>query len=73
MEEKRRVVASHTPPTGDLACNPGMCPRLGIEPGTFDLQASTQPLSHTSQGSLFFVGVFGCRDSRGYIPGLSMV
>ena len=20
------VVASHTPPTGDLACNPGMCP-----------------------------------------------
>ena len=20
------VVASHTPSTGDLACNPGMCP-----------------------------------------------
>ena len=20
------VVASHVPPTGDLACNPGMCP-----------------------------------------------
>ena len=26
------VVASHAPPTGDVACNPGMCPRLGIEP-----------------------------------------
>ena len=30
-------VASHkppTPPTEDLARNPGMCPRLGIEPAT---------------------------------------
>ena len=25
------VVASHAPPTGDLACNPGMCPELRIE------------------------------------------
>ena len=24
--EKHRVVASHAPPTGDLAHNPGMCP-----------------------------------------------
>ena len=23
------------PPTGDLACNPGMCPRLGIELAAF--------------------------------------
>ena len=30
-EKHQRVVASCTPPTGDLACNPGMCPRLGIE------------------------------------------
>ena len=22
----------HVPPTGDLACNPGMCPGLGIKP-----------------------------------------
>ena len=28
------MVASHVPPTGDLACNPGMCPRLGIKPAT---------------------------------------
>ena len=33
-EKHRCVVASCTPPTGDLAPNPGMCPRLGIEPGT---------------------------------------
>ena len=25
-EKHQHVVASHTPPTGDLACNPGMCP-----------------------------------------------
>ena len=29
-EKQQYVVASRTPPTGDLACNPGMCPRLGI-------------------------------------------
>ena len=29
------VVASHMlPATGDLTCNLGMCPRLGIEPAT---------------------------------------
>ena len=28
------VVASHTPPTGDLAGNPGLCSRLGIERST---------------------------------------
>ena len=25
-EKYQCVVASHAPPTGDLACNPGMCP-----------------------------------------------
>ena len=25
-EKHQCVVASHTPPTGGLACNPGMCP-----------------------------------------------
>ena len=26
VQEKHRLVASHTPPTGDLDHNPGMCP-----------------------------------------------
>ena len=26
MSEKQQSVASLMPPTGDLACNPGMCP-----------------------------------------------
>ena len=29
--ETQCVVVSHVPPSGDLACNPGMCPTLGIE------------------------------------------
>ena len=33
-EKHRSVVASCTPHTGDLACNPGMWRRLGIEPAT---------------------------------------
>ena len=33
-EKHQYVVASCVPPTGDLACTPGMCPRLGIEPVT---------------------------------------
>ena len=36
--------------TGDLACNPGMCPHWESNQQPFDLQAGTQPLSHTSQG-----------------------
>ena len=31
------MVASHTPPTRDLAHNPGMCPRPGIKPATLCL------------------------------------
>ena len=30
------------PPTGDLACNPGMCPDWELNQRPFGLQASTQ-------------------------------
>ena len=33
-ERNTNVVASRTPPTGDLASNPDMCPALGIKLGT---------------------------------------
>ena len=36
------VVASHMPPTGDLACNPGMCPDWESNQGPFDSQANPQ-------------------------------
>ncbi|XP_053782498.1 cadherin-like and PC-esterase domain-containing protein 1 isoform X2 [Desmodus rotundus] len=36
------VVASHTPPTGGLTCNPGMCPDWESNQRPFGLQAGTQ-------------------------------
>ena len=36
------VIASHLPPTGDLACNPGMCPEWESNQQLFGLQASAQ-------------------------------
>ena len=59
-EEKHQcVVASHVPPTGDLACNPG----LGIELVTpwclvDPLRPTLNPLSNTSQGLLYFLTAF---------------
>ena len=41
-EKCQCVVASHTPPTGDLAHNPGMCPDWESNQGHFGLQAGTQ-------------------------------
>ena len=50
-EKHQCVVASGAPPTGDLAHNPGMCPRLGIEPATpLVCRQAPNSLSHTSQG-----------------------
>ena len=36
------MVASHTPPTGDLACNPGMCPDWESNWQPFGSQVSAQ-------------------------------
>ena len=42
-EEKHQcVVASHVPPTGDLACNPGMCSDWESNQWPFGSQASAQ-------------------------------
>ena len=42
-EEKYQcVVASHTPPIGDLACNPGICPDWELNWQPFGSQAGTQ-------------------------------
>ena len=38
------------PSTGDLACNPGMCPDWESNQWPFGSQAVLSPLSHTSQG-----------------------
>ena len=44
------VVASHLAPTGDLACNPGMCPDWESNWQPFGLQPMLNPLSYTIQG-----------------------
>ena len=41
-EKPHCVVASQAPPTGDLACNPGMCPDWESNWRPFGFQASTQ-------------------------------
>ena len=41
-EKHQCVVSSHMPPTGDLACNPGMCPDWESNRLPFVLQASAQ-------------------------------
>ena len=51
-EKHQCVVASHAPPTGDLACNPGMCPEWEANQRPFGSQAT--PQSHTSQGTIYF-------------------
>ena len=41
-EKHQCVVASHTPPTGDLVHNPGMYPDWELNRGPFSSQAGTQ-------------------------------
>ena len=53
-EKCQCVVASHTPPTGDLACSPGICPDWVSNQQPFGHRLALNPLSHTSQGYFFF-------------------
>ena len=48
-EKHQCVVASHTPPNGDLACNPGMCPDWESN----QPQASAQPTEPHQPGLIF--------------------
>ena len=43
MQEIHLLVASHAPPNGDLACNPGMCPDWESNQRPFGLQDDMQP------------------------------
>ena len=51
-EKYQCVVASRTPPTGDLACNPGMCPDWESNWQPFGLQAGTQSTEPHQPGPL---------------------
>ena len=52
-EKHQCVVASHTPPSGDLACNPGMCPDWESNLLPFASQYGAQSTNHTSQIQYF--------------------
>ena len=54
-EKHQCVVASHTPPTGDLAHNPGMCPDGELNWRPFLSQPELNPLSYSSQEIYIFL------------------
>ena len=57
-EEYQCVGASRIPPTGDLVCNPGMCPDWELNQLPFGLHPVLNPLSHTSQGQNKILTIF---------------
>ena len=52
-ENHQCVVASHVPPTGDLACYPGMCPHWESNLQSFALQSSAQSKDTHQPGHIF--------------------
>ena len=54
VREKRPLVASHTPPTGDLAHNPGMCPDWDLNWWLFGSRAGAQSTEPHQQGQFAF-------------------
>ena len=62
------MVASHMPPTGDLACNPGMCPDWELNGQPFSLQAgaqSTEPHQPAQVNTLSTKGAGFLTDGEG--------
>ena len=51
-EKHRCMVASCAPPTGDLACNPGMCPDWESNRRPFGLQVGTQSTEAHQPGKI---------------------
>ena len=49
------MVASHAPPTGDPACNPGLCAEWESTGDPLVCRPALNPLSHTSQGRIFLL------------------
>ena len=49
-EKHQCVVASPMPPTGNLACNPGLCPDWESNQQPFGSQPTLNTLNYTSQG-----------------------
>ena len=73
-EKHQCVVASHTPPTGDLAHNPGMCPDWESNPRSFGSQAGTQSTEpHQPELCVCVGGGFNCFFQNCYFPSMSLL
>ena len=59
-EKHQRVVASHTPHTGDLACNPGMCHDWELKCWPFGSQAGVQSTEPHKPGQTFGFLIMMC-------------
>ena len=57
VQEIHPLVACHTPPTGDLACNPNMCPDWESNQQPFSSQASTQSTEPPARAILLALAV----------------
>ena len=59
-EKHQCVVASHMPPTGDLAPNPGVCPRMGMNEWPFVSQVGAQSFEphQVRKNSHFYIYFF---------------
>ena len=57
-EKHQCVVISRVPPTGDLACNPGMCPDWESNLWLFSLQAGTQSTESHQPGHYIILFAF---------------
>ena len=55
-EDKHQCLgASHTPPTGDLACNPSMCPGEEANQPSFSSQSSAQSTEPHHPGQKIYI------------------
>ena len=54
-EKHQCVVATHTPPTGELACNPDTCPDWESNQRPFGSQASAQSTEPHQSGPMLNV------------------
>ena len=54
-EKHQCVVASHVPPTGNPACNPGCALTGNRTSDPWVHRPALKPLNHTSQGSFYFL------------------
>ena len=50
VREEHQLVASRTPPAGDLAHSPGVCPDRNPASDLLVCRMTPDPLNHTSQG-----------------------